>query len=176
MAKKQNDFLNEYVKLCQKGLGISPQKWMIGQRIENTSLFTHVYESLRRGQGPWRAERIEIGDMRAEYNGWTIMIEYDNYKLTLSNLMKLWLFSTGKMDVQPKQPIIICYFSDWKSYGSQRDIAEWFMTEFDKNKKKKVKIFFKQFDNLGKDSKSSKPTILQSFDWIKDIVSGKNDK
>lgn len=100
--------------------------WTGGQIAGNVAQLPGIAE-LCRGGVLHRMEQFEIGDLRGNYNGRTLVIEYEQKQLPLSNLVKYWPYVRGELNVKPECPIVLCHFSNWWSYGTYRDLWNWVM-------------------------------------------------
>lgn len=117
-------------------------------------------------------EEFEFGDIRANIRNRTLIVEYDGDGVPLSNLMKFWPYATNeldtsKLDIPPTPYLIICHFTDWKSWGAYRDLWYWLMDRMEILTKRR--IVGRQFD-IGEDDKRSENEIKRALKWIDKIA------
>lgn len=142
-----------------------------GQGLKNTSRLNHEL-TLRRNGICKRAERFELGDMRFEFHGYSVIIEYECDGIAVHNLLKYWPYIKGDLSEQPSHPILLCHFSNWESWGSHRDLWNWLMLKMQNDQTGRVLFIGKQFDH-GRTNKSIRSIgIQQAIDWIITRTSG----
>ena len=139
--------------------------WTGGQIVGNVAQLPGI-AALRRGGILHRMEQFEIGDLRGDFNNQTIVIEYEQKQLPLSNLVKYWPYVHGELNVKPNRPILLCHFSDWWSYGTYRDLWNWVMLRMQTDGERIVNIHGHQFDHGGSDASLRDAGVRAALDWI----------
>jgi hypothetical protein len=168
MGKAQNNFLNVFKAAFAQRFSSNPVIWIGGQIAGNVAQLPGV-AALRRGGVLRPSEQFEIGDLRTDFLGLTIVIEYEQKQLPLSNLVKYWPYIRGELSVKPQHPLILCHFSDWWSYGTYRDLWDWVVVRMQADGDRIVDIYGRQFDHGGADIELRDRTIQTALDWIEKI-------
>ena len=165
MGKWQNDFLEAFKS--QFGATVSPRvTWVKGQCAKNKMGLPRCVE-LRRPGAAAKAETFEVGDLRGDWNGWTVMVECDFDGVSVQNLVKYWPYIRGDMVGRlPESPVIVLHFSDWRSYGSYRDLWKWALTRMQEDPHKKVEIRASQFDHWGHDRSRWPLEVQKALAWL----------
>jgi hypothetical protein len=164
MAQAQSDFLSLFKDAFASRFGNSVH-WNGGQGAGNVAQLPGIAE-LRRGGVLHRMEQFEIGDLRGDFNGRTLVIEYEQKQLSLSNLVKYWPYVRGELNVKPECPIVLCHFSNWWSYGTYRDLWNWVMLRMETDTERIVDIHGHQFDHGGPDAWLRESGVCAALDWI----------
>jgi len=167
MAQPQSDFLSLFKKAFVDRFGNSVL-WTGGQIAGNVAQLPGI-AALRRGGILHRMEQFEIGDLRGDFNDRTLVIEYEQKQLPLSNLVKYWPYVRGELNVIPQRPIVLCHFSDWWSYGAYRDLWNWVMLRMQTDAERKVEIDGRQFDHGGPNASLRASGIHSALDWIAEV-------
>jgi hypothetical protein len=148
MASKQSEFLDEFKEAFQRRFA-QTFEWRGGQVVGNKGhLVSHA--AGRRPVGRRGTEQFELGDLTTKYQGYRIVVEFEEGALPLSNLLKYWPYIRGELSLQPEQPIVLCHFSDWWSYATRRDLWEWTLSRMQSDSERKVHIIGRQFDHWGR--------------------------
>lgn len=170
MGEAQSDFLSLFKNAFASRFGNSVH-WTGGQIAGNVAQLPGIAE-LRRGGVIHRMEQFEIGDLRGDFNGLTLVIEYEQKQLSLSNLVKYWPYVRGELNVKPEYPIVLCHFSNWWSYGTYRDLWNWVMLRMETDTERIVDIHGHQFDHGGPDVSLCESGVCAALDWIADVCAG----
>lgn len=173
MGSKQSNFLAQFKQAFEDYIGYEPG-WSGGQTLDNCAAFTSPY-SCRRVVGVRASERFELGDITTFFSGWKVVIEFENKDLPLSNILKYWPYLRGELDTNPKQPIILCHFSDWWSYATRRDLWEWTLLRMQADPDKLVNVIGKQFDHGGEDQSLRASSISSAISWIVQVAEQKRE-
>lgn len=139
--------------------------WLGGQTTGNFGYLTRNPE-LRRNGKVRQDERFELGDLRTELGGYSLVIEYDSGGVSLSNLLKYWPFLRGELNVPPQHPLLLCHFSDWKSWGSYRDMWQWLLSRMQADSECLLPIYARQFDHGAQDIKLREQAIQDAVNWV----------
>ncbi len=126
MGRPQDSFRRTFKAEFAKRFDIQPD-WRESQNKENKAAFLHRYVKYRRNGLIRPNEGFELGDLRCDYRGRTIIVEYDSFGLEIHNLLKYWPYFLGELSARPSLPVILCHFSSWHSYGSRRDLWPWLL-------------------------------------------------
>lgn len=89
--------------------------------------------------------------------GKAIVVEYESEAMVVQNLIKYWPYLRGELSCTPSEPTILLHFSDWKSWGSFRDLWDWIRQRMIEDTDCKVPFAAEQFDHGGVE-----PNILAS--------------
>ncbi len=171
MGSSQKQFLTEFEQAFdQKFTAHAP--WSGGQLLNNIARLPGV-KDLRRGEIR-RGERFELGDLKTAVGGFTVIVEYDSGGISLSNLLKYWPYIKGELDVISSNPIILCTFSDWKSYGAYRDLWKWLSDRMQADPEMSGSFHAHQFDHGGANIELRKKSIHQALNWLDDTLSSLN--
>ena len=147
MGTKQTTFLSECRSTFDRAF-LEPHTWTGGQVTGNKADFCAL-PAYRRGGVCRTNEGIELGDLRTSLNGWTVVVEYESEAMVVQNLIKYWPYLRGELSSTPAEPIVIVHFSDWKSWGSFRDLWIWTRDRMIEDKTRKVSFVAEQFDHGG---------------------------
>lgn len=139
--------------------------WIEGQSKNNVASLQPILE-VRRDRKVKRGEAFELADLKTDYRGKTIIVEYDVKQLPLTNLIKYWPYITNELDKTPINDVFICQFSDWWSYASYRDLWEWSMEKMRVEPKRIVNVDGRQFDHGGENKVIQAKSIKQAVDWF----------
>ena len=165
MGQTQTAFLVEFSAHFDADLSVPP-RWFGGQGKSNTArLETH--RAGRRGNIYNSSERFELGDLTANINGHKVVIEFESKQIPIQNLLKYWSYLRGELSTKPDSPVIICHFSDWWSYGINRDLWEWTLSQIQRDHTCIVPIQGKQFDHGGSDIQARQHSIREAVQWVK---------
>ena len=110
---RQGDLLKPFRESFEKRFGANI-RWAGGQVAGNFANLPRI-PALRRHGKTSRAERFELGDLRAHMCGWTVVVECDAAGASVHNLLKYWPYLRGELDVKPQQTVLLCHFSSWSS-------------------------------------------------------------
>ena len=147
MGTKQETFLTEFQSRFDAAFG-NALAWTGGQVIGNKANFCAL-PAYRRDGVCRPNEGIELGDLRTSIAGWTIVVEYESEAMVVQNLIKYWPYLRGELSVAPHEPIILVHFSDWKSWGSFRDLWDWIRKQMSTDTTCKVSFTAEQYDHGG---------------------------
>ncbi|HEY0917367.1 MAG TPA: hypothetical protein VGE22_20975 [Solimonas sp.] len=111
-----------------------------------------------------------MGDLTTSYCGWKIIVEFESKELPLSNLLKYWPYLRGELNASPKEPLLLCHFSDWWSYATRRDLWEWTLSRISADQDRLVPIAGRQFDHGGSDLGRREKSIFEAMEWIGSIT------
>lgn len=168
MGKSQNDFLQTFKEAFTNKFG-SDVIWAGGQVVGNKVQLPRI-ASLRRDGRFNRSEEFELGDLRADFCGRTIIIEYESGAICFPNLLKFWPYVRGELSIKPRYPLVICHFSSWWSYGSHRDLWDWTMSRMQNDSERIVEVVGRQFDNgitIGSiDMVLRERSIQEALEWM----------
>ena len=164
MVGLQDDFLRAFRDAFAHEFRYDPE-WVSGQTVGNKGLLLGDL-SLRRNGVIRRNEGLELGDLRANLGGKTLIIEFDSGGASAMNLIKFWPYLRGEMDVQPISSVTLCYFSDWYSYGSYRDMWKYLLHRMQDDPKLLVEFIAKQFDSNRDNSTGRIAEISRALVWI----------
>lgn len=170
MGKSQAEFLSTFKEAFKERFGTALD-WRGGQSAGNVARLPGV-TSLRRGGVLRQGERFELGDLRADFGGRTIVVEYDQTVVSLSNLVKYWPYARGELSVRPACPLMLCHFSKWWSYGSHRDLWDWMMARMCSDRGNIIEIAGRQFDHGGADENLRARGIRDALEWVADACAG----
>lgn len=170
MGKPQNEFLNVFIEAFTERIS-GPISWVRGQNTGNRAQLLPI-TALRRGGMLRSAEQFELGDLRTNVYGWTIVVEYETGPVSLSNLLKYWPYVKGDLSVKPTLPIMFCHFSDWSSYGSYRDLWHWTMLKMQADIERVVDIRGRQFDHGANDLPLRNNQMQEALAWIEQVCNG----
>jgi hypothetical protein len=163
MGKPQDDFVTAFKEAFLQKFDASAI-WTGGQVIENFAYLPRM-ASLRRGGKSRQDERFELGDLRTNFFGRTIIVEYDSGGVDIQNLLKYWPYVRGELNLRPEFPLVLCHFSNWKSYGSYRDLWNWLLSRIQADSELIVEINGCQFDHRG-DKGLQDSAIQEALDWL----------
>lgn len=168
-------FRDRFIERFQQRFG-NFNNWIRSQGKANCAALLPNYQLKRIGCLPRADEAFEIGDLRADFAHCTLIVEYDSGAISLSNLLKYWPYVRGEVaPLSPRQPIVLCHFSSWRSYASYRYLWEWTLGRIQQDPFAKVAITGKQFDHCG-DPGSKMVTAIDcaalehALDWIEPLV------
>jgi len=167
MGQPQSQFLVQFKTAFAQRFS-QQVDWVGEQAAGNVAQLPGVV-ALRRGGILHRLEKFEIGDLRADFSDRTLVIEYEQKQLTLSNLLKYWPYVRGELNVKPERPIILCHFSNWWSYGTYRDLWNWVMLRMQTDPERLVDIQGHQFDHGGPDITLRDAGVRAALDWIERV-------
>jgi hypothetical protein len=167
MGQFQSDFLSLFKQAFADRFS-DRVLWTGGQIAGNVAQLPGI-AALRRGGVLHRMEQFEIGDLRGEFGGRTLVIEYEQKQLPLSNLVKYWPYVRGELDVKPQRPILLCHFSNWWSYGTYRDLWNWVMLRMETDPERIVDIYGHQFDHGGPDPLLRESGLRSALNWIAEV-------
>jgi hypothetical protein len=161
-----------------KGAFGIPVQWLHGQIAGNTAHLPFQPELKRPGKKRHTGEVFELGDLRADIKGWTVIVEYDSGAVPIHNLAKYWPFIRGELlqvdgvRLEPTLPILFCHFSSYQSYATYRHLWDWTLRMMQSDRAAKVQIHGKQFDHKGDeiDAPARPEAILESIAWLKQYV------
>jgi hypothetical protein len=148
MGRPQDVFRRSFKVEFAKRFGLEPV-WHESQDKDNKASMLKK-QAIYRREGLIRPnEGFELGDLRCDYRGRTIIVEYDSEGLEVHNLLKYWPYLLGELSERPSQPLILCHFSSWHSYGSRRDLWRWLLDRMQKDidPRMQVQLVADQFDN-----------------------------
>jgi len=165
---KQDEFINLFKNRFREHFGTDPT-WLQGQVQENRAGFTDPRGERRRGK-VFPTETFELGDLRADFNHYTIVLEYDYNAVGLENLLKHWAYARGELEEKPKNTIILCHFSSWHSNACRRDLWEWIVSMIHKDDRLMVNFEAKQFDHGGEDTSLRNDEIKKALGWIERCI------
>lgn len=164
MADSQRRFLELFRAEFGQRFG-ARTSWHTGQVAANTAGLT-PQTALRRGGLSRAGEVFEIGDLRCDLPSQTVIVEYESDAIAIHNLLKYWPYLRGELNVQPAQPLMLCHFSNWASYGSHRDLWEWLCSRMTDDMALTVPFQAKQFDHWKDDIDRRRASISAALDWI----------
>lgn len=167
MGHAQSEFLLRFKTSFTQRFS-QPISWVGGQVAGNVAQLPSV-SILRRDGVLHRMEQFEIGDLRADFGNRTLIIEYEQTQLALSNLLKYWPYIRGELSLRPQHPIVLCHFSNWWSYGSYRDLWNWVMLRMQTDAERIVDIYGHQFDHGGPDIGLRDKSVHAALDWIEQV-------
>jgi len=153
--------------------------WIHGQIRANAAGLPFRPELKRPGVGQEEGELFELGDLRADIAGWTVIVEYESGPVLVHNLVKYWPYVRGELVVgakseplQPLSPLLICHFSSWKSYSSYRHLWEWVLRGMQDDPARKVAIQGKQFDHWREnvDGPTTAEALQEAMTWLKQYL------
>lgn len=164
MGKPQTEFVVAFKEAFTSRFDNTPI-WLSGQTTGNIAQLPGK-EALRRGGMLKQGECFELGDLRANFDSWTLLVEYDHANISMINLVKYWPYVRGELHVRPSLPLILCNFSNWWSYGSHRDLWDWLMAKMHDDHGNIVKVVGRQFDHGGTNMSMRARGIQDALDWI----------
>jgi hypothetical protein len=145
MGQSQRSFLAKFKdEFCSRVS--SDVTWSGGQVSKNTASL-RPNPALRRGGQVRHGEAFELGDLRCDYAGHTVIVEYDSGSVSVPNLLKYWLYVRGDLKKKPTLPIVLCHFSNWGSYGSYRDLWQWTLERIKEDPLIESEFMARQFDH-----------------------------
>lgn len=165
MGTTQTAFLSEFSAHFDAELSARPS-WTGGQGRLNTARLD-TFRSGRRGNIYNSSERFELGDLTAIINGHKVIVEFESKQIPIQNLLKYWPYLRGELSTKPESPVIICHFSDWWSYGINRDLWEWTLNQMQQDRTCLVPIQGRQFDHGGSNQDIRQQSIIEAAQWIK---------
>jgi hypothetical protein len=175
MGIRQTTFLTSFKEAF--ALQIGGSDWTGGQCVGNVASFTNPALHLRREGKTKRGEAFELGDLRTEYASCTIAVEYDKQAPSIQNLLKYWPYLLGQLrqsdspdSLVPVRPLVLCHFSNWRSWGAYRDLWDWLLCQIKGDPRPGVRFEAAHFDLGGKDSKDMAgygQAIQEAISWIK---------
>lgn len=169
MGQKQSTFLNDFKLAFTKIEGFKGAQWTGGQQASNTSGFANPPDCRRQGKVK-SGERFELGDLKTRIFGYDVIVEYESDSLPLSNILKYWPYVRGEFTEKPDSPILVCHFSNWRSYATRRDLWHWTLNQMRLDKNVLVCIDGKQFDHGGEDDTIRHAGISQAIAWLVSIL------
>jgi len=167
MGKLQDNFVTAFKEAFSQKFD-SSVIWTSGQVRGNLAYLPPVLD-LRRGGKSRSGEQFELGDLRVDFSGCTIIIEYDSGGVGIQNLLKYWPYLRGELNIQPKLPLVLCHFSSWASWGSYRDLWAWLLSRIQADAGLIVEINGRQFDNGEGDLPWQNDAIQKALDWLSTI-------
>ncbi len=111
-------------------------------------------------------ETFELGDLRADLAGQTVIMEFESEWVAVHNLVKYWPFVRGELNTKPILPITLCHFSSWSSYGSYRDLWKWIEARMANDPLLVMGFRGRQFDHGGEDQQLRANSIAQAMSWL----------
>jgi hypothetical protein len=127
VARKQSEFLQIFRKAFENRFNVAPD-WSGGQILTNKACFAGL-DHYRRERRIRSNEGIELGDLRTSFQEWTVIVEYESSAMVVQNLLKYWPYLRGELSCAPREPILLCHFSEWSSWGSYRDLWSWLRSQ-----------------------------------------------
>jgi hypothetical protein len=168
MALTQTTFLAEFRAAMEAEAG-ARLTWSGGQQASNTAGFTEP-PARRREVGRRDGERFELGDVTTELHGHRVVVEFESDSLPVSNLLKYWPYLRGELTVTPSVPLVICHFSNWRSYATRRDLWEWAVVQIQADPRRLVPLFARQFDHWGTDASLRTRSIKEAAAWVHEVA------
>jgi hypothetical protein len=169
MGQPQSEFLKCFQVAFSEKFGDESVRWTGGQISSNVARLPP--DRLLRRNGLLKAgEQFEIGDLRTDFCGKTLIIEFDSKQVPLSNLVKYWPYITNDLNVAPRYPVVLCHFSDWWSYGTYRDLWAWTLKRMQSDERRLVEISGRQFDHGGADATLRSQGMNEAICWIEEQV------
>lgn len=168
MGLLQTTFIKEF-KLAFETRFAASLHWSGGQRLSNVAALAPHSNVRRRGQVK-PGESFELGDLRCELAGHTLIVEFDSDAIAVHNLVKYWPYVRGELEKTPTRPIVMAHFSNWRSYGSHRDLWEWMQARIVSDSESKIPIVARQFDHWESDAAARASEFESCFGWIEDVV------
>ena len=169
MAELQAAFLQQFKSLFAARFK-EDVAWRGGQSTTNLAGFLRL-GSDHRPAGPRKGEGFELGDAIGDFRGWTIIVEFESFQVSLSNLLKFWPYVRGELSSKPESPIAFFHFSNWKSYATYRDLWEWTLSRMRADPDRLVDIQGCQFNHCGTDTVARAASIEKAFDWLEAMLS-----
>ncbi|NYT72224.1 hypothetical protein HZU72_07255 [Halomonas sp. QX-2] len=168
MGQTQTTFLTEFLANFDADLLVRPS-WTGGGQGKSNTARLETHSAGRRGNIYHSSERFELGDLTANIKGHKVVIEFESKQIPIQNLLKYWPYLRGELSTKPTAPVIICHFSDWWSYGINRDLWEWTLSQMQQDRTCIVPIQGKQFDHGGSNTQVRQQSIRQAAQWVKQI-------
>jgi hypothetical protein len=165
MTKLQQPFLDTFRERFSNRFGID-SKWQGGQNHENVARFIEPIANLRHGGLPKPGEAFELGDLNTTINGRLLIVEFDSAGVAIQNLVKFWPYLRGYLNRSTQNPIVLCHFSNWGSWGSYRDLWEWMLKEIQHDLNCAYPLSARQFDHGGINTVLRDQSIAQSLEWL----------
>lgn len=162
MGTIQDQFLDMFKLAFTQRFGVQMQ-WQGGQTLGNFAGLPGIFDLRREGRIKPN-ERFEIGDIRSDISGITLVVEFDGSGVSVSNLLKYWPYVKGHLSIQPEFPIVLCNFSNWSSYGSYRDLWSWLLERIQADQEKIVDLHGHQFDHCETDLDKRTQSIHRALD------------
>lgn len=164
MGSRQAEFLAEFREAFSQRVGVTCS-WTGGQVLGNVAHLPR--DAALRKEGLIRAgERFELGDLRTEFLGTMLVVEYDSGGISLSNLLKYWPYLREELSVPPKLPLVLWHFSDWGSWGAYRDLWQWQVARMHNDPVLRVPFTARQFDHGGKNAARCTEAVQEAIDWL----------
>ena len=168
MAKQQMAFLTVFTEAFGRHFS-GDISWTGGQRKTNIGQL-QPDRQLRRGGKLQSNEAFELGDLRVDLGGHTIIIEFESDWVAVHNLVKYWPLIRGELTTKPVLPIVLCHFSNWASYGSYRDLWRWMEGRMATDPQRLVDFCGRQFDHGDQDHELRDQSITQAISWLVERV------
>jgi len=156
MAGPQATFLQAFCEAFDKAFG--PAEWETSRQRTVGEFCARCRNKKYRRSSMLRAnEAFELGDLRARWRDSVVVVEYDREGVDTHNLVKYWPYLRGDLAVVPPTRLLLCYFSDWRSWGSSRDLWAWVYQRIRDDSACKGRLMAEHFDH-GKDSEEMRTT------------------
>ncbi len=164
MGKPQDGFLKMFHDEFYSKTGLKVE-WKGGQNSANTAALPQNAAVRRLGHSQ-TGEKFELADTAADIGEWRVIVEFENDNLPLSNLLKYWPYIRGELGIKPTRHLLICHFSNWRSYATRRDLWEWTIGQMKVDPMRIANVDGRQFDHWGDDNDKKLESIRTSIDWI----------
>ena len=163
MGSKQSAFLDEFRRSFVHRFGET--NWTGGQVAGNKASFNPLAK-YRRNEEFRANEGIELGDLVTQIGGFRLVIEFESEAMIVQNLIKYWPFLRGELDVTPTEHMVMLHFSDWRSWGSYRDLWEWIRERICNDADVRVDVSAEQFDHGGENTAIRTRSIGRAIDFV----------